>query len=70
MRPVGGSAAEASDGGVGARGGKSGGVAPDGTAKTGVKAASAARHFLIFSEVRRYRGALRHTLLNPKKINN
>ena len=34
MRPVGGSATEASDGGVGARGGKSGGVAPEGTTET------------------------------------
>ena len=42
MRPVGGSATEAPDGGVGARGGNSGGVAPAGTAKTGVKVASAA----------------------------
>ena len=42
MRPVGGSATEASDGGVGAHGGKSGGVAPEGTVKTGVKVASAA----------------------------
>ena len=42
MRTVGGSAAEASDGGVGARGDKSGGVAPEGTARTGVKTASAA----------------------------
>ena len=42
MRPVGGSATEASDGGVGALGGKSGGVAPEDTAKTGVRVASAA----------------------------
>ena len=42
MRPVGGSAAEASDGGVGVRGGKSGGVAPESTMKTGVKVAAAA----------------------------
>ena len=42
MRPVGGSATEAFDGGVGALGGKSGGVAPEGTAKTGVRVASAA----------------------------
>ena len=41
MRPVGGSATEASDGGVGARGGKSGGVAPESTARTGVKVALA-----------------------------
>ena len=42
MQPVGGSATEPSDGGVGARGGDSGAVARKGTAKTGVKAASAA----------------------------
>ena len=42
IRPVGGSATEASGGGVGARGGKSDGVASKGTAKTGVKVASAA----------------------------
>ena len=42
MRPVGGSATEASDGGVGARGVKSGGVAQKGTAKNGVRVASAA----------------------------
>ena len=44
MRPVGGSATEASDSGVGARGGDSGGVTPEGTARTGVKVASAAGH--------------------------
>ena len=42
IRTVGSSATEASDGGVGTRGGKSGGVAPESTAKTGVKAASVA----------------------------
>ena len=48
MRPVGGSATEASDGGVGALGGVSGGVAPGGTAKTGVRVASAAGHSHAF----------------------
>ena len=42
MRLVGGSATNASDGGVGVLGGKSGGVAAEGTAKTGVRVASAA----------------------------
>ena len=42
MRPVGGSSTEAPDGGVGARGGNSGGVTPEDTASTGVKVASAA----------------------------
>ena len=42
MRPVVGSATEASDGGVGARGGKSDGVVPEGTAKTGGNVVSAA----------------------------
>ena len=46
MRPVGGSATEASDGGIGARGSKSGGVAQESTAKTEVRVASAARHSL------------------------
>ena len=43
MRPVVGSAAEASGGDVGARGGTSGGVVLGGTAKTGVKVSSAAK---------------------------
>ena len=42
MRPVGSSATDAPDGGAGARGDKSGEVAPEGTAKTGSKLASAA----------------------------
>ena len=44
MQPVGSSAPEASGWGVGARGGNSGGVAPKGTAKIGVKVTSAAGH--------------------------
>ena len=42
MRPVGGSATETSDGGVGARGGKSGGVISEATAKTWVRVTSVA----------------------------
>ena len=68
MRPVGGSATEASDGGVGGRGSNSGGVAPKGTAKTGVEVASAADPYVPGTSMQRGGGPIRSAQRKKKRM--